>query len=48
VKALYADETEAGNTYTVKFDGSSLSNGVYFYTLTGTGVSETRKMVIQK
>ncbi|MBK5285866.1 MAG: T9SS type A sorting domain-containing protein, partial [Bacteroidia bacterium] len=48
VKALYAGETEAGNTYKVTFDGSELQDGVYFYTLTGTGVSETRKMVIQK
>lgn len=35
-------------TYTVQFDASSLSSGVYFYKLIADGFSETRKMILTK
>lgn len=38
----------APGTYTIDFDGSDLSSGVYYYVLTSGGFSHTRKMVILK
>lgn len=34
--------------YSVRFDGSSLSSGVYFYELRAEGVAQTRKMLLLK
>jgi hypothetical protein len=35
-------------TYSLKFDGTSLSSGVYFCRLTASGVSQTRKILLAK
>ena len=47
IKTLVAKEEKAGN-YEVKFDGSDLSSGIYFYTMSVNNFIETRKMVILK
>ena len=48
VKTLFDGNVAAGETYTVRFDGSEFSPGLYFCTLTGDGVNETRKMQLIK
>jgi hypothetical protein len=46
--AVLVNERKAPGSYEVRFDGSSLPSGVYFYRLeTGTFV-QTRKMVLLK
>lgn len=47
VKELVNSVQEAGS-YNVTFEGSSLSSGIYFYTLSANGFSETRKMILVK
>jgi hypothetical protein len=47
VKVL-VNEKRAPGTYEVKFDGSGLSSGVYFYRLTAPGEFLTRKMLLLK
>ena len=42
------NEQEAAGTYSVEFDGSKLSSGVYFYTITAGKFTETKKMVLTK
>jgi len=34
--------------YSIDFDASKLSSGVYFYKLNAGNYSETKKMIIQK
>lgn len=47
VAELINDEIQAG-IYTVKFDGSKLSSGVYFYQLKAESALLTRKLIIIK
>ena len=47
VKEL-VNEQKAAGTYSVEFDGSKLSSGVYFYTITAGQFSQTKKMVLAK
>lgn len=47
LKSIVSQQQNPG-TYTVQFDGSSLSSGVYFYKLTADGYSETKKMMMTK
>lgn len=48
VKTLVKEELEQGS-YKVKFDGTGLSSGIYFYTLkTNSGIYKTRKMILLK
>jgi tetratricopeptide (TPR) repeat protein len=47
VKEL-VNEQKAAGTYSVEFDGSKLSSGVYFYTITAGQFSQTKKMVLTK
>jgi hypothetical protein len=47
VATLVNENKPAGN-YEVKFDGSNLSSGVYFYTLKAGSFSETKKMLLLK
>ncbi len=47
VATLVNEHLEPG-TYSVTFDGSELSSGVYYYKLTAGSYSETRKMVLIK
>ena len=46
--ATYIDQNQQSGDYEFVLDGSSLSNGVYFYRLTQNGISRTRKMVLLK
>ena len=49
VATLYEGYAEAGQTYKVDFDGSSLSKGMYFYDLqTVNGVHKMKKMILMK
>ncbi|MFZ1322650.1 MAG: T9SS type A sorting domain-containing protein, partial [Ignavibacteria bacterium] len=53
IKELVNQKQQSGN-YEVKFDGSDLSSGVYFYKLTletvsgGKEFSETKRMILLK
>lgn len=45
---ILINEIKESGYYTVKFDGSSLSSGIYFYSLSYNGKVETRKMMLIK
>ena len=47
VQTLVNEKLRAG-TYEVKFDGSALNSGVYFYKLSTEGFTETKKMTLIK
>lgn len=47
VASLLNDNLNAG-VYTVNFDASSLSSGVYFYSITSGNFTETKKMLLVK
>jgi hypothetical protein len=47
VATLVNEEISAGN-YEIKFDGSHLSSGVYFYTLQSGSFNETKKLILIK
>jgi hypothetical protein len=47
VVTLVRGQQEAGS-YEVKFDGSNLASGVYFYRLQSGGFLEAKKLVIAK
>jgi hypothetical protein len=47
VSTLVNEVKEAGN-YTAIFNASSLSSGVYYYTLRSGGLSQTRRMILAK
>ena len=47
VTTLVNQVLNAGN-YTADFDASSLSSGIYFYTLTSSNFTDTKKMVLVK
>jgi hypothetical protein len=42
------NEEKPGGSYTVKFDGSNLSSGVYFYKLTSGNFNATKKLILLK
>jgi hypothetical protein len=42
------NEEKAAGTYQVKFNGSKLSSGVYFYRLQAGSFSETKKLILMK
>lgn len=44
---LVNEKKDAG-TYTINFDGASLSSGIYFYTITAKNFHQTRKMLLVK
>ena len=45
VAALVSKKQSAGN-YSVTFDGSNYTSGIYFYKLEIDGFSETKKMIL--
>ncbi|MHB8853136.1 MAG: T9SS type A sorting domain-containing protein [Ignavibacteriaceae bacterium] len=47
VATLVNEEKPAGN-YSVNFNASKLSSGVYFYRMQAGGFVETRKLVLMK
>jgi hypothetical protein len=47
VKSI-VNEVQSAGTYTVQLDASSLSSGIYFYTLRSGGFAETKKMIVAK
>jgi hypothetical protein len=47
ISALVSEQKYAGN-YTVDFDASKLSSGVYFYSLSVNNFNQTRKMILEK
>lgn len=47
VATLLNEEQNAGN-YIAKFDASSLSSGIYFYTLKAGNFTDTKKMILMK
>jgi len=47
VKTLFSDYKGAGH-YEIELDGSNMSSGIYFYSLTGNDVTITRKSVLLK
>ncbi len=46
--ATLVNEEKSAGIYQVKFDGSSLSSGIYFYKLTAGKISEIKKMMLVK
>ncbi|MFI5406815.1 MAG: T9SS type A sorting domain-containing protein, partial [Nitrososphaerales archaeon] len=47
ITTLVNEQKEPG-TYEIYFDASGLSSGMYYYTLTSSGFSETKKMILLK
>jgi hypothetical protein len=47
IETLVNENLKPG-TYEVKFDGSKLSSGMYFYTLTAGDYKETKKLILLK
>ncbi len=47
IETLVAGDKSAGN-YTVRFDASKLSSGVYFYQLATPAYISTKKLVLMK
>ncbi len=47
VKTLLNEYLASGN-HQYTFDGSNLSSGVYFYSMTANGINHTRKLVLMK
>lgn len=42
------NEVKQPGTYKIKFDGRNLSSGIYFYKMTSSNFSQTRKMILMK
>ncbi len=46
--ATLVNEEKPAGRYSVKFDGSKLSSGIYYYRITAGSFAETRKMILMK
>ena len=47
VAVLVSEKREPGN-YTVEFDGSKFTSGIYYYRITAGSFTETKRMVLLK
>lgn len=48
LKTLFDGDAVAGRTYDLRLNGDNLAEGVYFCTLNGNGINQTRKLQIVK
>jgi len=48
IVAELVNEEKSAGSYTVKFDGTKLSSGVYFYTIKAGNFSDTKKLLLAK
>jgi hypothetical protein len=48
VATLFNETADAGKTYKVNFNASSLGSGVYYYRLSGDNKTEIKKMIVLK
>jgi hypothetical protein len=46
--AVLVDGEQEGGFHDVRFDGSSLASGVYFYRLQSAGLEQTKKLSLLK
>ena len=46
--AALVNEIKTAGTYSVQFDGSNLSSGVYFYSITAGANKQVKKMLLAK
>lgn len=46
--ATLVNENKSAGYYTINFDGSKLTSGVYIYTLLANGIVQTKKMLLTK
>jgi hypothetical protein len=46
--ATLVNENKTAGNYTMVFNGSNLSSGIYFYRLTAGNFSETKKLMVIK
>ena len=46
--SVLVNSDQRAGIYTVQFDASQISSGIYFYQLLAPGIKETRKMIITK
>jgi len=46
--AVLVNEKQNAGSYSVEFDGSNFSSGIYLYTLSTNGISNTMKMIMLK
>ena len=46
--AILVNEVKSAGKYSVTFNGSDLSSGVYYYRLESKGFSQTKRMVLLK
>ncbi len=46
--AMLVNEKQSPGNYSVKFDGSDLSNGIYYYKLSADNFNDTKKMILLK
>jgi hypothetical protein len=47
IRTLIKEQKPAGS-YEFTFDGSQLSSGIYFYSMTANGITKTHKLVLMK
>lgn len=47
IKVLF-DEIKDAGIYTINFDGSELSSGIYFYRIDAGKYSDVKKMILMK
>jgi len=48
IKTIFNETAESGRFYSVEFDGSDCSSGVYYYAISGNNYNAVKKMVLIK